>query len=57
MIVAGRDGLEIETPMREGRDRWWSDVVFQVPVNGDCLQYIAVLQFNVPRIIVLQRHV
>ena len=27
VIVAGRDGLEIETPMREGRDRWWSDVV------------------------------
>jgi acetyl-CoA synthetase len=27
VIVASRDGLEIETPMREGRDRWWSDVV------------------------------
>ncbi len=27
VIVVGRDGLEIKTPMREGRDRWWSDVV------------------------------
>jgi acetyl-CoA synthetase len=27
VIVVARDGLEVETPMREGRDRWWSDVV------------------------------
>ncbi|WP_163785526.1 AMP-binding protein, partial [Proteus mirabilis] len=27
VIVVGRDGLEIETPMRKGRDHWWIDVV------------------------------
>lgn len=27
VIVADRDGLEIETPMRRGRDHRWSDVV------------------------------
>jgi acetyl-CoA synthetase len=27
VIVVSRDGLEIETAMRGGRDHWWSDVV------------------------------
>ena len=27
VIVVGRDGLEIETPMRDGRDHWWPNVV------------------------------
>jgi len=27
VIVVGRDGLDIETPMRAGRDRWWSEIV------------------------------
>ena len=26
VVVVRRDGLEIDTPMREGRDRWWDDV-------------------------------
>lgn len=27
VIVARRDGIEIETPMQSGRDRWWHDVL------------------------------
>jgi acetyl-CoA synthetase len=27
VIVVHRDGLDVETPMRWGRDYWWSDVV------------------------------
>ena len=27
VIVARRNGLAIETPMREGRDRWWNDAI------------------------------
>ena len=27
VIVTPRDGLDVETPMREGRDHWWGDVV------------------------------
>ena len=27
VIVARRAGLEIDTPMRDGRDRWWDDAV------------------------------
>ncbi len=27
VIVVGRDGLAIETPMREGRDHWWHDLI------------------------------
>lgn len=27
VVVAKRAGLAVETPMREGRDRWWHDVV------------------------------
>jgi acetyl-CoA synthetase len=27
VIVVGRNGLAIETPMREGRDHWWHDLV------------------------------
>jgi acetyl-CoA synthetase len=26
VIVVKREGLEVETPMRGGRDRWWSDL-------------------------------
>jgi acetyl-CoA synthetase len=27
VVVIGRDNLAIETPMRDGRDHWWQDVV------------------------------
>jgi acetyl-CoA synthetase len=27
VIVADRDGIGIDTPMREGRDHWWNDIV------------------------------
>ncbi|MBS0528887.1 MAG: AMP-binding protein [Proteobacteria bacterium] len=27
VIVVSRDGLDIETPMRPGRDQWWSEIV------------------------------
>ena len=27
VIVIGREGLAIETPMREGRDHWWHDLI------------------------------
>jgi acetyl-CoA synthetase len=27
VVVVGRSGLGIETPMREGRDHWWHDLV------------------------------
>ena len=27
VVVVGRDGLAIETPMREGRDHWWHDLI------------------------------
>jgi acetyl-CoA synthetase len=27
VVVVGRDNLAIDTPMREGRDHWWHDIV------------------------------
>ena len=27
VVVADREGLAIETPMRDGRDHWWHDIV------------------------------
>jgi acetyl-CoA synthetase len=27
VIVVGRDGLGLETPMRDGRDHWWHDLI------------------------------